>query len=144
MSKGVSKGAKVARQKQLPAGGAAPGIGNYTGYSNTPSAGMLNRRITFLQLVPQDDQGSGRKDLYTPWKTVWASVIPQKGRDIFLAEQLDEELNYTIKVRYVRGVLPTMRIAYRNRTLLIRQVMDRDESHEMIEIIAQEMQGMGT
>lgn len=75
-------------------------------------AGKLRHRIT-LQLLQQVKDDFGQVgDVYHDWATVWADVIPLRGREVL--EQKKEGTNYSHKVemRYKAGVMETMKVIH--------------------------------
>ena len=68
-----------------------------------------------------------------------AAVEPLVGREYFTAGQMTSSVGYRVRVRYLAGLLPTMRILHSGLTLEVKAVLpllDRDkETHLMCEVI---------
>ena len=97
--------------------------------------GKLNKRITFLKLIPDvDEMGQEIEGTWQPFKTVWANIKPLRGREYWDAKKKSAEQNYKIITRHHKGVTTDMRIQYKQKTFHIESVADVDEKGEMLEI----------
>lgn len=106
-------------------------------------SGNLNRRISIMQHIDIPDAGSGDDRSWKLFATCWASMKPQPGHEIFHTEQVEEQLAYVIRIRYRKGIDPSMRVYYKNRIMEIRSVMDVMEEHKEIQLLCQELQAQG-
>jgi len=78
--------------------------------------GKLDRRITIQSLTQGIGADYGEPtQTWTDWATVWANVYYGGGREFEHARQLTAEIDTQFQIRYVEGLLPTMRIAYEGR-----------------------------
>lgn len=82
---------------------------------NTINPGILNKRI-IIQSPPtaKDSYGAPTGD-WTDYKTVWASINPIVGKEYFSAETVNNEITHKIRIRYIPGVKPSMRVKYNDR-----------------------------
>lgn len=103
-------------------------------------AGKINRRITIEQRVEVDDGGGGKKITWQPFATVWASITPSTGREVYQSDQVRAELWYDIKIRYRAGVKSSMRVNYNGRLFNIRNVRDIEERHFEMMLKCEELQ----
>lgn len=71
--------------------------------------------------------------------TVWASVDGLSTRDILQAQQANLVATHKIRIRYRQGVSHTQRIIWRERTMEIASVVERD-GRTALEILAREVQ----
>lgn len=95
-------------------------------------AGDLDQRITIQ--TSTNTRGSSGEMIQTwgTWKTVWAQVQTVGGAERFYSPQLIAETSHKIKIRYLAGVVPTMRILWRGRYLDITYVdVSRQREGEM-------------
>lgn len=76
---------------------------------------------------------------WTETAEVWAAVEPLEGREYFQAQQVQAETSIRVRVRYLSGVVPTMRIIYGARTLEVLAVIDRDEQHKELHLMCREL-----
>ncbi|EZP75007.1 phage head-tail adaptor [Parageobacillus genomosp. 1] len=86
----------------------------------------------------KDDEGNS----VTQWNTVftvWGSVEGLRGREYLAAGALSSEATYRIRIRYRKGVRPSMRILYEERVFEIESVIDINEEHKEIEIMCKEI-----
>jgi SPP1 family predicted phage head-tail adaptor len=79
-------------------------------------AGRLRHRITFQTLGRGQDPDTGEEleSWTTVWETVPAAVEPLSARDLIAAQAGQSEATGRMVIRYRGGVLPTMRILYRD------------------------------
>lgn len=142
-SLGIAPGSTHSSKTVLPGqrwGGGGSGSPNPMG--NMISAGKLNRRVVLLNPV-DTTVGTKTTRSWVPWKTLWANVRPMTAHEIYVYQQLDEQLSYTITVRYKIGITPMMRVQYKNRVFEVRSVIDPEECHEQIVMMCQELQAVG-
>lgn len=102
-------------------------------------AGILRHRITIEQYtVTGRNVIGGEVKEWVPVATVWAAVEPIRGREFFAAHQVNAEVTTRIRIRYLPGVAPTMRVQFGNRTYDIRTVIDVDERHLELQLMCVE------
>ena len=78
------------------------------------------------------------------WKQVWVSIEPISGREYWAKHQAQAEVSHRIRMRYIPGVLPTMRIVYGDRIFEIESVIDWEERNEYLQLMCKEVvQGGG-
>lgn len=83
-------------------------------------AGKLRHRIKFQQQTLTQDPVTG--EMVTAWvefATVWASVEPLSAREFIAAQAGQSEITARVVIRYLPGVLPTMRILHRGKAYAI-------------------------
>lgn len=85
--------------------------------------GKLDRRITIQALT----QGVGSvygepTETWTDWATVWANVYYGGGREFAAAQQVTAEIDTQFQIRYMAGLVPTMRIVYDGRYYDIHRI----------------------
>lgn len=101
-------------------------------------AGSLDERITIQRKVAAspDVTGSGMPDeSWQDWVTVYASVEPLQGRELFAAQEHHAEVTTRIRIRYRAGVDAKMRLVDSEGTVYdIRSVLSfrRDGYMEML------------
>jgi SPP1 family predicted phage head-tail adaptor len=75
-------------------------------------AGTLRHRVTIeTQAKSQYSTGS----IVASWSSfdsVWAAIEPLSGREFFSASQVQSEVNTRIRIRYLDGVTPKMRVVH--------------------------------
>ena len=70
--------------------------------------------------------------------SVAAFVAPTTGKEYEESQKIRAETTYKISTRYFRGINSTHRILYNNREFEIVSVLDLNERHEELQIIAAE------
>jgi SPP1 family predicted phage head-tail adaptor len=100
-------------------------------------AGTLRDRVTVQQ--PTETRNSLGESLlsYTAFEVVWASVQGVSAREFLLAGQQQVEVSHRVKMRYLTGLTPQMRILWRGRTLEIISILEH-ENRSIHELICQE------
>lgn len=105
--------------------------------------GSLDKRVTVLRFARERDAAGGFVDVWpaSGWAQVctrWARVEPVRGRTYFEAQQARANVTHRITMRYVEGVTPDMTINYGGRRLNVVSVIDVEEAHEWLEVMAEE------
>lgn len=103
------------------------------------NAGKLRHRITIQDKVTVPDGYGGMTSTWQDVATVWASVEPLKGKELYEAHQMKAELTHRVRIRYVEGIKPQMRIVFRGRELAIEAIIDPEERHESLELLCSEV-----
>lgn len=96
-------------------------------------AGPLRHRITIQQRGQVQDPETGEMiddwaDWPEPGAKHWARIEPLSARDFIAAQAAQSELTGRITMRYRDGLLPTMRILYRNKVYSIHGVLPDPDS----------------
>jgi len=68
----------------------------------------------------------------------WASVEPMSGTEMLKYQQVESSVSHRIRMWYQPGITPDMRINYAGRYLNIASVIDPQELHRELEILADE------
>lgn len=84
--------------------------------------GELDQRITFQEYTVSRGSSGEEISTWTDWQTVWARVETSSGSEKFYSPQLVAEATHKIKIRYLSGVKPIMKVWWRNRELEILYV----------------------
>lgn len=105
--------------------------------------GILKQRITLLvQSDEQNSYGETEED-ETTWieqGTVWANVKFLRGRELFQANQVHNEVTARVLIRYRKDVEPNMRIKYGTRTLdLASPPINVNEENRLLELMCKEV-----
>lgn len=105
--------------------------------------GRLDKRVTVLRFTQERDAAGGFVDVWptSGWGQVctrWARVEPVRGRTYFEAQQARANVTHRITMRYVEGITPDMTINYGGRRLNVVSVIDVEEAHEWLEVMAEE------
>lgn len=104
-------------------------------------AGKLRHRVVLQQRTAASptNHPSGEKDAaWTTYLTVWASVEPLAGRELFAAQQVNSEVSVRIRMRYRDGITHKLRASFDGRIYDIVAVIDREERHVELELLCTE------
>jgi len=101
--------------------------------------GKLRHRVTIQNKVTLPDGYGGVTSTWQDVATVWASVEPLNGRELYAAQQVKAELTHRIRIRYMSGIKPEMRIVFDNRSFDIEAIIDPEERHESLELLCSEV-----
>ena len=104
--------------------------------------GLMNRRVTIQTAGTPVPDGGGGWDPGTPNSVeTWAYVEPLQGDEQLQAMQTGMLRPHRFTIRYRADVAPTQTIAYKGRTFDVKSVVDTDESHEELVLLADEVTG---
>lgn len=85
-------------------------------------AGDLDRKIVIQSFTETQDAYGAPVKTWAAFATVWAQVRPVRGREGFEAEQVAAQILATFRIRYLAGVLLTMRISYDGKVWNLRSI----------------------
>jgi SPP1 family predicted phage head-tail adaptor len=92
----------------------------------TLRAGDMWTRITIEQATSTKNEVGEAVLSWSTFATVWAAVDSLSARETERFAETVGFMTHRMKIRYLSGVTTAMRIQYRNRTLEIGQVLERD------------------
>jgi len=96
--------------------------------------GKFRHQITFQQYDGTVDQyGDVRDDVDANWddfKTVWAEISPVSGKEFYAAEQSRSQVSHKVRIRYIAGLRPSMRIKFGSRKFKIISLINWNEKNE--------------
>jgi SPP1 family predicted phage head-tail adaptor len=99
-------------------------------------AGPLDKKIVLQHSVQTVDDFGGTVDTWTTYATPWARVRPLKGRELIAAKAAQSEVTTRIEMRYRPDVTTDDRIVYGGKYYNISAVIDPEEKHEELQIMA--------
>ncbi|HII3799618.1 TPA: phage head closure protein [Pasteurella multocida] len=100
--------------------------------------GKLRHRITIQRQVNTLNEYGASVTVWRDVKTVWAEVKPLSGREYFSAQQVQSEITTQIFIRYLPGVLPTMRVKFGSRFFEIVSVINASERDIYLQLMCKE------
>lgn len=101
--------------------------------------GELKHRITIQQLENVQNTFGEQKAGWIDVTTRWASIEPLIGRQYFAAEMVNSEITHKIKLRYVKGILPSMQVLYKTRKFQIISVINYQEKNCELQLMCKEL-----
>lgn len=102
-------------------------------------AGRLNRRITLQKQSSVRDTTGQSKITWTDIATVWAAILPLRGREFFEAERLNSEISVRILIRYRPDVSSTWRVKYGARMFDVREIINPEDSRVELQLMCREL-----
>lgn len=107
-------------------------------------AGKLRHRVLLQSCTGTvDDYGDplySDDDQWTTEAAVWAAIDPVSGKEFYAAEQAQSSVSHKIRLRYRQGVSTAWRVLYGSRVFRILSVIDWEERHESLLLMAQEIE----
>jgi SPP1 family predicted phage head-tail adaptor len=91
----------------------------------------LDRRITIESLTQTRDAYGATVDTWTTFATVWAKKRDIRGDEYFAAQQMNAKVDSVFTIRWLSGVLQTMRISYDSKYWDIRSINELGRSEGM-------------
>jgi SPP1 family predicted phage head-tail adaptor len=99
--------------------------------------GKLRHRITIETPTTGTDGSGGITYAWNTFAVVWGYIEPLTAHRLFQAKQANADTTGIIHIRYVAGLLPTMRVKYGSRIFLITSVI-ADEQRSETQILYKE------
>ena len=101
--------------------------------------GDLRHKVTIQQSLPDRDSYGTEVPRWSDFATVWAEVKDISGREYTAMQQAISNVSVRVRIRYLDGVVPTMRVIYGARTLEIVSVLDPDGRRIELHLMCQEI-----
>ena len=101
-------------------------------------AGDLRHRITIQQRTLTPDGLGGHTETWSELATVWAAVWPVSAKERIAGSQVQAETTHRVRIRYLEGVLPQMRILFGSRLFEIDSIINTDERMFQIDLLCTE------
>lgn len=92
----------------------------------------LTSRITLQRPRLHDDGQRGHVPEWVDVATRWADVRPSSSSESWHAQQQLLTVSHVMRIRYLAGVTPEMRVAWRGRTFDLVGIQDPGEQHEWL------------
>lgn len=95
----------------------------------------LRNRVEFLRRVVTVDHGISKERWETAF-TCWCGVEPLSGREFWEAAAINRENEVRFTIRYRKDVSAEMRIRLDGTVYDITSILDKNNRHEALEILA--------
>lgn len=99
-------------------------------------AGGRNKIIEIQQPSVVLDGWGGSINSWATFATVWARVQPIKGRELIASMAAQSEITTIFSTQYIADVNQDMRIVYGGKYYNITAVIDVEEAHRELQIMA--------
>ena len=100
--------------------------------------GPLRHRATIQSYAKTRDAYGAEVETWSDFADVWASIEPLIGREYMAAKQLTADVSHKIRIRYIEGLSPTMRVVFGTRTFEIVSIINVQERNKELVIMATE------
>lgn len=101
--------------------------------------GELRHRITIQKLNNFQNEYGEVSELWEDILNVRAGIYPISGKEFFAAETVNSEITHKVKIRYIEGITPNMRIKFNNRIFSIESVINFQERNIEIQLLCKEL-----
>jgi SPP1 family predicted phage head-tail adaptor len=101
---------------------------------------LLNKRISILQKSEIQNNYGEVENNQVEIAKVWANVKTLRGRELFQANQVHNEVTVKVIIRYRSGILPKMQIKYGERVFeIIASPININEQNRFLELVCKEV-----
>lgn len=94
--------------------------------------GKLNKRVTIQLNTPTQDANGETVDSWATFATVWAEIKDLNGREFLAAAATNNAVQTKITIRYIAGVLPSMRVVHGADTYNIEAALKQGKDGLML------------
>ena len=77
-------------------------------------------------------------ETWSTYATVQASIEPISGREYFAAQSTQADVTHRIRIRYLSGIVPKMRVSYNSRIFDILSVINVGERNRELQLMCRE------
>jgi SPP1 family predicted phage head-tail adaptor len=102
-------------------------------------AGKLRHRLTLQNKTKTRDEYGAETEGWVDVATVWAAIEPLQGREYLAAQQIQADVTHRITIRYRADIRPAMRGVLGARAFDITSVIDPEERHQELQLMAVEV-----
>jgi SPP1 family predicted phage head-tail adaptor len=90
-------------------------------------AGKLRHRVIIQTATEARDSYGQPIQTWATFDEVWAEILPLRGTELFTAQQVQSKVVSKIKIRYLAGVSPKMRVLFGARIYQIESIINTTE-----------------
>jgi SPP1 family predicted phage head-tail adaptor len=96
--------------------------------------GKLNKRIVLQYIDGSIFKDGVDVENWVDSVTIWAKAEPLRGKELWMAQSIHQEINMKFTIRYRKDVSEDMRILYDRKYFEIVSIVDIEEKHTYMEI----------
>jgi len=102
--------------------------------------GQLRERVILQRNTPTTSSRGEKVDSWAAYATVWCEVLALRGREYYMAQQTNAEVQFKVSLRYRNDVTAQDRIVWGSRTLeVVAPPIDLGGKHTGIELMCREL-----
>ena len=102
--------------------------------------GRLKHKIDIQQeLTTQNSFGEPTQTWVNFLSGLFCSIEPIRGKEYFASDQVNAEVSHRIRMRYIGGIHPKMRVKYCNRYFDIIDAINVLEANKKLELMCVEV-----
>lgn len=101
--------------------------------------GKLRNRITIQQVQEARSATGAVMETWVTYAEVWAAVEPLRGREFFASRQMQAQVDARVRIRFISGVTPKMRVLWGSRIYLIDAVINPEERGVELQLMCREI-----
>ena len=98
--------------------------------------GRLNRRIVIREKSVSRDAYGAEVITWDTVATVWAAVLPVRGREYVAMREAQADITTRFLIRYRAGITPAMQIQFGGANYGIVEVINPGDARETLELMA--------
>ena len=101
-------------------------------------SGKLRHKISIEKVNETINDAGEVTESWVEFANIWAQIMPLVGREYWSSRQVESEVTGKIRIRYLPGVTPKMRINSNNRIYNIEAVINIEERNiEMVLLVSE-------
>lgn len=101
--------------------------------------GELRHRIIFQKLNNSQNKYGEIFKIWEDVASVRAGIYPISGKEYFAAETVNSEITHKVKIRYIEGLTPDMRVKFNNRIFSIQSIINFQEKNIELQLLCKEL-----
>ncbi len=104
-----------------------------------PPIGSFKNRMAISAIATDDTADGGTDETPAVVAYAWCSIESPSGQQVWIAKEQQDKITHVIRMAYQPGISPKMRGSYNGRTFNFLSVIDKDERHVELVIMATEV-----
>lgn len=96
----------------------------------------MDKRVTLQNVSFTSDGQGGQTETWSDTADLWASIEPVKAWEKMQAMQMQAPVTHKITIRYRSDVSSKSRFQFGTRTLWVKEVINKDEANQFLELKA--------
>jgi len=101
-------------------------------------SGRLKKRLVLQSKTESQDEYGAPIISWTTEATVWGSLLPLRGQELFAQQQLQPETKVRVVIRYYAGIDSTWRIVHGGKYYDIESIINENKRNRTLTIMCRE------